>query len=415
MSEEFLFFVGIDWGRDRHQVCVLDPAGLTVARRWVDHTGEALAELGSWLLARCGCQPGAIAVTIEVPHGPIVETLLERGFAVFFVHPKQLDRFRDRYSAAGAKDDRRDALVAADAGRTDRARLRRLAVRHPLAIELGEWRRIADDLRTERGRLTNQFRAQLWRYFPQFLGLSDDLGALWVLDLWTLCPSPAAAMHLAEDAVAALLAKTHVRRCSAGQVVARLRQEPVIVAPGTVEAATAHCSSIIARLRLVCAQIKEADRTIDALLERWPGPTGAVAAPNDVDILRSLPGAGRMVVTTLVTEGAAMILARDYAALRLLSGVAPVTRQSGRSRFVAMRYACSRLLRDALFNWARVAIQLDPESRKRYAALRGKGHKHPRALRAIGDHLLCIACSMLKTGTLYDPERNRKEVTSAAI
>jgi hypothetical protein len=28
--------------------------------------------------------------------------------------PKQLDRFRDRYSQAGAKDDRRDAFVLAD-------------------------------------------------------------------------------------------------------------------------------------------------------------------------------------------------------------------------------------------------------------------------------------------------------------
>lgn len=48
-------------------------------------------------------------MAIEVPHGPIVETLLERGFRVYVVNPKQLDRFRDRFTVAGAKDDRRDA------------------------------------------------------------------------------------------------------------------------------------------------------------------------------------------------------------------------------------------------------------------------------------------------------------------
>jgi hypothetical protein len=32
---------------------------------------------------------------------------------------KQLDRFRDRYSVAGAKDDKRDAMVLADSLRTD--------------------------------------------------------------------------------------------------------------------------------------------------------------------------------------------------------------------------------------------------------------------------------------------------------
>ena len=34
---------------------------------------------------------------------------MERGFAVHALNPKQLDRFRDRFS--GAKDDRRDARV----------------------------------------------------------------------------------------------------------------------------------------------------------------------------------------------------------------------------------------------------------------------------------------------------------------
>jgi len=33
--------------------------------------------------------------------------------------PKQLDRFRDRHSPAGAKDDGRDAFVLADSLRTD--------------------------------------------------------------------------------------------------------------------------------------------------------------------------------------------------------------------------------------------------------------------------------------------------------
>ena len=40
-----------------------------------------------------------------------MDALSERGIAVFALNPKQLDRFRDRFSSAGAKDDRRDALV----------------------------------------------------------------------------------------------------------------------------------------------------------------------------------------------------------------------------------------------------------------------------------------------------------------
>ena len=56
--------------------------------------GAGLAELCAWLLSMTGAEPAAIAVAIEVPHGPIVETLLERGFQVYAINPKQLDRFR---------------------------------------------------------------------------------------------------------------------------------------------------------------------------------------------------------------------------------------------------------------------------------------------------------------------------------
>ena len=35
------------------------------------------------------------------------------------INPKQLDRFRDRFTVSGAKDDRRDAFVLAQSLRTD--------------------------------------------------------------------------------------------------------------------------------------------------------------------------------------------------------------------------------------------------------------------------------------------------------
>ncbi len=53
-----------------------------------------------------------------MPRGAVIDALFERGFAVFAINPKQLDRCRDRYTAAGAKDDRRDAWVLADVLRT---------------------------------------------------------------------------------------------------------------------------------------------------------------------------------------------------------------------------------------------------------------------------------------------------------
>jgi hypothetical protein len=66
-----------------------------------------------WLSAQAE-RPNHVAVAIKTPHGPIVEALMDRGITVFAInpkYPKQLHRFRDRFSAAGTKDDRRDALA----------------------------------------------------------------------------------------------------------------------------------------------------------------------------------------------------------------------------------------------------------------------------------------------------------------
>src|SRR3954454_15472623 len=97
------WFAVIDWGSERHQVCVLNCNGEIIAERAFLHTGSGLAELGTWL-ASFTVEGRNMAIAIEVPHGPIVDLLLDRGFVVYAINPKQLDRLRDRFSIAGSKD-----------------------------------------------------------------------------------------------------------------------------------------------------------------------------------------------------------------------------------------------------------------------------------------------------------------------
>jgi transposase len=183
---ERTWFVGVDWASETHHVRVSDAQGRKVGEKAFPHSGQGLAEMAAWIVELTRAAPDAVLVAIEVPHGPVVESLLERGFRVHAINPKQLDRFRDRFSPSGAKDDRRDAEVLADALRTDRHCLRELAPLDPIVIELREWSRMAEDLAAERNRLGNRLREQLWRYYPQILELTDDVAATWFLDLWSL-------------------------------------------------------------------------------------------------------------------------------------------------------------------------------------------------------------------------------------
>jgi transposase len=417
MTEEPGWFVGIDWASEVHQVCLVDAAGKITGERRFPHGGVGLAELCVWLLAITGAEPAAIAVAIEVPHGPIVETLLERGFLVYAVNPKQLDRFRDRFTVAGAKDDRRDAHVLGDSLRTDRHCFRHLVAENGAVIELREWSRMAEDLQQERNRLANRVREQLWRYYPQALAISNDLAADWFLELWAAVPTPAKAARVRESTIERILRTHRIRRIGAAEALQVLRQQPITVAAGTAAAASAHIRAVAARLKLVNRQIKAAHRRLDALcteIAKGEGetPSGQQPEQRDATILRSLPGVGRIVLATLLAEACEPLRRRDYHALRTLSGVAPVTRRSGKRCIVVMRQACHMRLRSAVYHWARVAIQHDERSRRRYAELRKRGHSHGRALRSVADRLLGVACAMLTCRTLFNPQHAAKQIAA---
>ena len=120
MAERWSWYVGIDWGSAEHEVCLISAEGQVRAT----------------------------------------------------FNPKQLDRFRDRFTAAGAKDDRRDAHALADGLRTDSRAFRRVRPDHPLVIQLRELTRVLEDLVHDEGRLTNRLREQLYRVHAPWLTVS---------------------------------------------------------------------------------------------------------------------------------------------------------------------------------------------------------------------------------------------------
>jgi transposase len=415
MTDQRQWYAGVDWASQSHHVLLTHGDGRRVGERVFKHGGEGLAEMAAWLLAASGAvQASQIQVAIEVPHGPVVETLLERGFTVHAINPKQMDRFRDRFSPAGAKDDSRDAEVMASALRTDPHCLRQLAVADPVVIELREWSRLAQDLGVERNRLANRLREQLWRYFPAILELEDDLGAEWLLQLLQTVPAPDKAARIRETTITSLLKRNRIRRFDAAHVLDVLRQPPLQVAAGTTQAACAHIATLMPRIRLVNRQLKQAHHRLDALTARLI-PTEETEPgqqkQHDVEILASLPGVGRIVLATLLAEAFDALQRRDYAALRSLTGVAPVTKRSAKSCIVIRRQACHDRLATAMYHWARVAVQHDARSRAKYAALRHRGHSHGRALRSVADRLLNVACAMLKAGTTFDASITAAQTT----
>jgi transposase len=169
---------------------------------------------------------------------------------------------------------------------------------------------------------------------------------------------------------------------------------------------------LIPRLRLLSIQRKEvAERMQMQLDEMVACDEPETQLFGDVALLLSVPGVGRVITGTLLAEAANPLRERNYNAIRAHGGIAPVTRQSGKSRQVGMRYRCNTRLRNGLYHWARTSVQHDPRSKQQYVRLRAAGHSHGRALRGVADRLLAVLIAMLKTGRPYDP---RLRVATAA-
>ena len=76
MTHDFDHYAGVDWASTAHRVCVLDGHGEFVGELDIAHDGSGLAQLCDWLGEMAGDSPGRLAVAIETPRGPVVETLL---------------------------------------------------------------------------------------------------------------------------------------------------------------------------------------------------------------------------------------------------------------------------------------------------------------------------------------------------
>jgi transposase len=347
---------------------------------------------------------------LQTPRGPVVECVLERGYSVFSINPKQLDRFRDRHTVAGAKDDRRDAFVLADSLRTDLPLFRRLQQESAAIIRLRELSRLEDDLMQDYIRLINQLREQLHRYFPQLLQLSSAAEDPWLWDLIEMAPVPTTARKLTRGRIERLLKRHRIRRLTAEEVTAALRLPALNLAPGSAEAASEHALLLLPRLRLIWKQRLDVASRMEKLLDELTEPSAetndhGLERTTDVAVLRSLPGVGRIVAATLLAEASQAITDRDYQALRSYAGVAPVTRQSGNKRTVVMRRGCNNRLRNAVYHWSRVAVMCDERSRTHYAKLRAQGHSHGRALRTLADRWLSALVAMLTTREPFDSAR----------
>ncbi len=411
-------FLGIDWGSRTHAVCLVDAAGERLYEGEVAHRGDDVLSFLEHLRGLCGGELSRVAAAMEAPHGVMVEALLERGVTTYAVNPKQLDRFRDRHSGAGAKDDDLDAFVLATSLRTDLSLFREVAIPSTALMQLKALSRAYEATTEQVLALANQIRELLLRYYPAMRELGAWHEEPWLWALFDAAPTPEQAKKLYTLQLQRLLKEHRIRRYKPEDVLARLQQTPLPVAAGVPDAMATQIALLLPILRTAHEQRRACDRGLKAFFAKLEkGENSPEKAHHDAALLLSLPGMGVHNGAVMLTEADAALQHRDYQALRRLAGVAPVSKRTGgraKRPLVQQRQACNRRLREAIYHWARVASSCEPRSKQHYATLRAAGHSHGRAIRGVADRLLPVLMAMLRAGQHYDDTKRQVLTTIAA-
>jgi transposase len=400
------FVIGIDLGNEKHSICIIAADGRVVKERVVDNDATALRVI----MDQIGhCPPQSVDVAVEDMRVALVDALLGYGFNVFTLNPKQLDRFRDRTSISGAKDDRRDAFVLASSLRSDRNLFRQAELLSPELVVLQGLNASISALEQGQRRHTNQLRALVLRYFPALLALCAGTDEPWFWDLLELLRSPEHAKTVEEVRVQQVLKTHRKRKLTVATIREVIERAHFKTAPGVDDACIPAACRLMSILRAGAGAIDAACKERACLLR-----TLAVTKDKatDVEVLMSMPGVGERTAAVLLVDAGHVL--RDERALRGLAGIAPVTKQSGKTRHVVMRRACSNRLREALHHAVSSAVRWEPRFKRHYARLRAAGHNHARALRGVADGWLRVLGAMMRRGTPFERGTDLEGVPAAS-
>ena len=388
------YYLGVDWADEFHQVWVSDHQGKKVAEMKVVQNAEGMADFGRWLRER-KAEGIELWAAIEKPHGRIVDFLLDHGVVVYPVNPKALDRVRDRFRMSQSKSDSFDAYVLAEFLRTDHPHLRALEPDSEPAQELKLLTRDHHRLTRQKARLLNQLQVTLKEYYPRPLEVFSDLESKIALDFLNQYPTPQALSELSRRKWNRFSKREHHLSEARCKELWEKLSKPQLAVPEHVVRAKAQL------LGVLLVQLEGLIEAVESYNERVKGFFASMPAAK---LVQTLPGGkGGTIVPMLWAElGDAKSRWESFRHLQAEAGVVPVTKASGKSRFVQFRFSCNKQMRYAAYWLAFVSLNRSEWANAYYRDQRAKGHSHPQALRALGAKWLKIIFVMWRDHKPYD-------------
>ena len=397
LNRQITLFVGIDWADQKHDCHVIGRRGDAQSMQ-LQQSPEAIEQ---WIAEMTELAAGGkIAIMLEQSKGALINALMFReNILLYPINPKQLAKYRESYSASGSKHDPTDARYLA---RMLRERITILKPWLPddqptrLLNRLCEQRRLAVGNQTK---LRQQLISVLKQYFPLVLTLfgkphQQEL-LVSILRRWN---DPRDFRRADRKRIAQVLWEHGVKNeDQQKKITDQVRAAALLCRDEAMITPLAMTAKLLSeQLRINAESIKQFEAKIAETFKSHP----------DAELFRSLRGAGAALAPRLLCAfGSDRDRWSDADQLAAFSGIAPITRQSGKQRSVSRRYACPKYLRQTFHEFADHARSWCPWTRARYRLLRDRGMRHNAALRKLARSWIRILYRVWKTRTPFDCDR----------
>jgi transposase len=393
-ASQYNLFLGFDWAMEDHDVVGLDAAGRILLDQSVEDSAEGWADFRRKLVGCAGEDLSKVAVAVETCNGSAVERLLDLGCRVYPLNPKAAKRYRDRKCVSGAKSDHLDAWSFGDALRTDGHGWKALVPEDALTQELRMLSRDEVSLIEQRTALVLQLKQALHEYYP---------AALKAFEKWT-CPGAWAFVERFPTPAKLLAAGKrqwekflHTHKLYRAETWSKRLE--------LFEKADQFCGSAAvtsAKSRLALATVAQLKVLEKHLVEYRKAIVELFSTHPDRDVFGSLPTGMKTAPRLMAEIGTIRERFEDAESLQAYGGTAPVTFQSGKTKFVKFRVACNKRLRAAVGFLADHSRKKCVWAQVYYEKKREEGKSHSCALRCLGQRWLKILWKMWQTRTPYN-------------
>lgn len=384
-------FAGVDIGKEKHAVAVVDESKATLVRPTpVSEDPAGYARLEE-LLGRAEDTLVAMEATGHYWQN-LFAFLTSRGFAIALLNPLRTRRFAEE-DLVRAKTDAIDALVIARFAAEKRPATTTLS--DEASRDLRELVRLRDRWVQELGDHVRQLHRLVDLGFPEFTRHVKGLESALATTILAEYPTAASFQRLRVGTLANLV---YDGRRAVGRELAT-----ALIDAAKSSVGAHHSAAYQLQVRTLCEDIV----TLRGRLRRIDGDIERTLDTHEVGkLLTTIEGIGPNSAARIVAEAGDPASYKSAAALAAYVGVVPATRQSGKHQ--PTRSPISNLgnarLRRALWMPTLVAVRKNPWLRAFYEGLCARGKQRKVALIAAMRKLLAAVYSVAKNRKPFVPK-----------